>query len=265
VSFTDRLAESLRQLWEFVPGLVGAAVLLVAGYLLAKVVQRATARLLRRIKLNELLRSGGVLPGLDHGSAHINPTRLIANLLFWVVMFAAMIVAADALGVDSLAQVFSQLVSYIPSMIAAIVVVIISIVLGDFVEGLIMASAGALHGGALLARVGKGGVVLLGVFMALQELGVGSEIVTTAFAIIFGAVALALALSFGLGNRDLAGEVTRTWYARWRAEREAIEREVEAEEIAEGLSDDSPNRAPVHTPIDVQAAPPPPGETSRAI
>lgn len=238
MTFIDRLADSLRQLWEFIPGLLGATVLLVAGYLLAKVVQRAAARVLRRIGLNEMLRSGGILPGLEHGPVHVNPTRLVAMLLFWAVMFGAMIVAADALGVETLAQAFSQLVSYLPSVIAAIVVVIISIVLGEFVQGLIMASAGALHGGALLARVGKGGVILLGIFMALQELGVGTEIVTTAFAIVFGAVALALALSFGLGNRELAGEVTRNWYVQWKAEREAIERDVKAEEAAEGLSDD---------------------------
>ena len=61
--------------------------------------------------------------------------------------------------------------------------------------------------------------------MALQELGVASEIVTTAFALLFGAVALALALAFGLGNRELAAEVTRTWYNRYKAEREAIERD----------------------------------------
>jgi hypothetical protein len=253
MNFTDRLLESLRQLWAFVPGLLLAAALLVFGYLLAKVVQRTVARILRQVQLNKLVRSGGMLPGLDHGSAQVNPARLLATLAFWFVMFAAMLVAAEALGVDSLAQVFSQMVSYIPAVIAAIVVVIVSIVLGDFVEGLIMASAGSLHGGALLARVGKGGVVLLGIFMALQELGVGTEIVTTAFAIIFGAVALALALSFGLGNRELAGEVTRTWYARWQKEREAIEREVEAEERAEGLADEDMPRAPIHTPIDARA------------
>lgn len=246
MSFVDRLTDSLRQLWAFIPGLLGAAVLLVVGYLMAKLAQRTTARLMRRMQLNRLVRSGGVLPGLEHGSAQVNPARLVSMLAFWLVMFAAMLVAADALGVDSLAQSFSQMVSYIPSVIAAIVVVIVSIVLGDFVEGLIMASAGSLHGGALLARVGKGGVVLLGVFMALQELGVGTEIVTTAFAIIFGAVALSLALSFGLGNRELAGEITRTWYAGWRAEREAIEREVAAEEHAEGLDDDP--REAVRTP-----------------
>jgi hypothetical protein len=239
VQLFDRFSDSLRQLQVFLPGLLGAAVLLVFGFLLARLVQRAIARILRRVNLNQAFRSGGVLPSLDHGSSHLNPTRLIASLAFWIVMFAVMLVAAEVLGVDSVAQVFSQMIGYIPSVIAAIVVVIISIVLGDFVEGLIMASAGTLHGGALLARVGKGGVILLGVFMALQELGVGTDIVTTAFAIIFGAVALALALSFGLGNRELAGEVTRTWYNRWKKESDAIEREVEAEERADGLSDDT--------------------------
>ncbi|HYV95990.1 MAG TPA: mechanosensitive ion channel [Gemmatimonadaceae bacterium] len=234
----SRFNDSLRQLKDFIPGLVGAAVLLVFGYLLARVVQRMTARVLRRVNLNRAFRSTNAFPGLDRAATHVNPTRLIATLMFWVVMFSAMLIAAEVLGVDSVAQVFSQMVSYIPSVIAAIVVVIISIVLGDFVGGLIMASAGALHGGTLLARAGKGGVILLGVFMALQELGVGTDIVTTAFAIIFGAVALALALSFGLGNRELAGEITRAWYAQWKAESEAIEREVAAEEKAEGIGSD---------------------------
>jgi hypothetical protein len=106
-------------------------------------------------------------------------------------------------------------------------------VLGRFTGGLIMASAGAVQGGPTLARIGRWMVVVLAVFMALQELGIASDIVTTAFAILFGAVALALAMAFGLGNRELAGEVTREWYARYRAERDAIEREVEKREEAE--------------------------------
>jgi hypothetical protein len=75
------------------------------------------------------------------------------------------------------------------------------------------------------------------VFMSLNELGVGTGIVTTAFAILFGAVALALALSFGLGNRELAGEVTRRWYEQWRAEREIVRR---AQEEAEAPSVEQP-------------------------
>ena len=237
VNFVDRLQQSLSLLWDFLPALVGAALVLLLGYVLAKLVQKGMGRLLRRIQLNELLRKGGVMSAVDSAAAHFNPSRIIAHLAFWVVMFTAMLVAANALGIDSLAPVFSELVGYVPSVIAAIVIVILGIVLGDFVGGLIMASTHALHGGPTLARAGKAGVVLLAVFMSLQELGVATNIVTTAFAIIFGAFALAAALSFGLGTRELAGEITRAWYNRYKAEREAIEREVETEEAAEGLAD----------------------------
>jgi hypothetical protein len=183
-----------------------------------------------------MLERGGVMQAVERSGAHFNPSRIIANLVFWFVMFGVMLIAANALGFDQLANVFSELVSYIPSVIAAIVIVIVGIVLGGFVGGLILASAGGLHGGPTLARVGRIGIIVIAVFMALQELGIATDIVTTAFAILFGAVALALALSFGLGNRDLAGEITRAWYARYQAERAAIEREAaraEAEDEAD--------------------------------
>jgi hypothetical protein len=167
---------------------------------------------------------------VERSGAHFNPVRIIANLVFWFVMFGVMLIAANALGFDQLANVFSELVSYIPSVIAAIVIVIVGIVLGGFVGGLIMASAGGLHGGPTLARVGRIGIIVIAVFMALQELGIATDIVTTAFAILFGAVALALALSFGLGNRELAGEITREWYARYKAERARIDAETAREQ-----------------------------------
>ena len=233
MDFTNRLQYSFAQLGEFVPAMLGALVILFAGYLLAKLIERGTTRLLRRVRLNDMLARGGVMHAVERSGSHVNPARVVANLLFWFVMFAVLLVAANALGLESLANVFSELVSYIPSVIAAIVIVIVGIVLGGFVGGLIMASAGALHGGTTLARVGRGGVIVLAVFMSLQQLGIATDIVTTAFAILFGAVALAMALAFGLGNRDLAGEVTREWYLRYRAERAAIEREVAAEEAAD--------------------------------
>jgi hypothetical protein len=255
VNFFDRLQSSVAQLWDFLPGLLGAAAVLIAGYLLAKGVQKLALRALRRVHLNDVLRKGGVMPAVDRPGTHLNPTRVVAGLLFWLVMFTMMIVAANVLGLDSLAQVFSELVSYIPSVVAAIVIVILGIVLGDVVGGLILAGTGSLHGGPTLARVGKGGVIILAVFMSLQQLGVATSIVTTAFAIIFGAIALALALSFGLGNRELAGEITRVWYDRYRAERDAIDQEVKEEESAEELQDDepSPPRAPARTPVSVAA------------
>jgi hypothetical protein len=245
-TFTQRLEHSFALLGEFVPALFGALVILFAGYLVAKVVEKGAQRVLRRLRFNQLLERGGVMHAVERSGSHLNPAKVVANVLFWFVMFAVLLVAANAIGLESLANVFSELVSYIPSVIAAIVIIILGIVLGGFVGGLIMASAGALYGGPWLARTGRVGVIVLAVFMALQELGVATDIVTTAFAILFGAVALALALSFGLGNRELAAEVTREWYQRYRAERLAIDAEAaaeEAEELAEEASEDASDDA----------------------
>jgi hypothetical protein len=232
VDFGERLKASFANVFgDIVPALLGALVILFAGYLLAKVLEKLVERFLRRIRLNRMMERGGVMQAVERSGSHLNPTRVLANLVFWLVMFAVILVAANALGLESLANVFSELVSYIPSVIAAIVIILVGIVLGGFVGGLISASAGALHGGRALARVGRGGVILLAIFMALQELGIATDIVTTAFAILFGAIALAMSLSFGLGNRELAGQVTREWYEQYCAERDdALRREKELEE-----------------------------------
>jgi hypothetical protein len=232
-TFVERMRTSFAEFAEVVPALIGALVILFAGYLLARLVERGVDRLLRRIHLNEALERGGVMQAVERSGSHFNPTRVIANLVIWLVMFVGLLLAANALGLQSLAIVFQDLLRYIPSVIAAVVIITVGIVLGGFVGGLIMASAGGIHGGPTLARVGKGGVIVLAIFMALQELGIATDIVTTAFAILFGAVALALALSFGLGNRDLAGHITREWYDRWKAERDAIARDAAAAEAAE--------------------------------
>src|SRR5579884_4389714 len=257
----DRLSTTAGQIvGQTLPALIGALVILFAGYLLAKVLEKLTERGLRRIRLNNLLERAGVIQAVERSGTHVNPSRVLANLVFWLVMFTVILLAANALGLDSLANVVSTLVSYIPSVIAAIVIILVGIVLGGFVGGLIAASAGGVHGGRSLARIGRGGVLLLAVFMALQELGIATDIVTTAFAILFGAIALALALSFGLGNRELAGEITREWYERYRRERaEALAREAaaEAQEEAE-LAAEEQEEAFRHT----RRQPPPKGDPS---
>jgi hypothetical protein len=237
MDFSQRLQASFEQVFgELIPALLGALIIVFAGYLLARVLEKLVERFLRRIRLNNLLERGGVTQAVERSGRQVNPTRVLANLVFWLVMFAVILIAANALGLQSLANVFSELVSYIPSVIAAIVIILIGIVLGGFVGGLIAAAVGAMQGGRVLARIGRGGVILLAIFMALQELGIATNIVTTAFAILFGAIALALALAFGLGNRDLAGEVTREWYEQYQREREAAvarERAAEAADEAE--------------------------------
>jgi hypothetical protein len=245
--FTERVRASFADVFgDLIPKILAALALVFIGYLFAKLMERIVDRLLRRVGLNRILDRGGVLEAVERSGARVNPTRLLSKLVFWLVMFAVILTAANVLGLESVAGVFSTLVGYIPSVIAAVVIILVGIVLGQFVGSLIAASAGGIQGGRMLSRLGSVGVIILAVFMALQELGIATDIVTTAFAILFGAVALALALAFGLGNRDLAGEITREWYDQYRAERDEAAKRAEAEEAAadDAADDDSGGATP---------------------
>jgi len=241
MDYMQRLQGSFAQVFgQLLPALLSALIMLFAGYLLAKVIERLVLRFLRRIRLNTMLERGGVMDAVERTGSHVDAARVVSALIFWMIMFAVILFAASVLGLEELTNVFEELVGYIPSVIAAVVILLLGIVLGGFVGGLIATSAGAVHGGTALSRIGRAGVIVLSVFMALQVLGIATEIVTTAFAILFGAVALAGALAFGLGNRELAGEVTREWYNRYRAEREAHERATEHAHLAEEIEEHDP-------------------------
>jgi hypothetical protein len=111
---------------------------------------------------------------------------------------------------------FGRMLSFIPTLISGTVIIILGMIVGEFVRALIVASAGAVEGVVTVAKLTKGVRVMIAVVMALQQVGVTEEIVTAAFTLILGSIALAAGLAFGLGNRDLAGEVTRKWYEEGR-------------------------------------------------
>jgi hypothetical protein len=208
----DRLLVGAAQIGRVLPALAGALLILVAGYFLARQVQRWADDTLERLDFNRVAHAGGLDEVVERTGSRLDPVRALARLIFWLVMLVVILLASTALGLESINEMFGMMLAFIPTLFAAIVIVILGMILGEFVRGIILASAGGVAGVPTLAKLAKGAVLLIAVFMALQQVGVDEEIVTSAFTLILGAVALAVGLAFGLGNRQLAGEITRRWY-----------------------------------------------------
>jgi hypothetical protein len=208
----QRLLIGAEQIGTAVPALVGAALILAAGYFLARQVQRWVDDTLKRIDFNRMAHAGGLDEAVVRTGSRLDPVRAMAKLIFWLVMLVVILLASTALGLESINQMFGTMLSFIPTLIAGIVIVILGMIVGEFVRGQILASAGQVSGVPTLAKLAKSAVVVISIFMALQQVGVAEDIVTSAFTLILGAVALGVGLAFGLGNRELAGEITRRWY-----------------------------------------------------
>ncbi len=224
----DRVASGLSQIVHVLPGVFLGVVILMAGFLVARIIERAVDAGLDKLQFDREAARWGVAEVAERAGGR--PTRVVGKLLFWLVMLIVILLASSALGVQNINDVFGNLVGYIPSVFAAIIVIILGMILGEFVRALILASAGGVSGVPTLSKVAKSVVVLISVFMALQQVGVAAEIVTTAFTLILGAAALAVALAFGLGNMGLAGQLTRQWYeaGRQRIRRSEDERPASA-------------------------------------
>jgi hypothetical protein len=209
-----RLELGWGELTEVLPGLLAAAVIMLAGYFVARTLQRWTDRTLQRLEFKRLADAGGLTEAA--GRVRMDPVRAVGKLVFWLTMLVVVLLASSALGLENVREMFGRMLSFIPTLISGVVIVILGMIVGEFVRALIVASAGAVEGVVTVAKLTKGAMVTIAVFMALQEVGVSEEIVTAAFTLILGSVALAAGLAFGLGNRELAGEVTRKWYNEGR-------------------------------------------------
>jgi hypothetical protein len=213
----DRFNEGMYHIADFLPRLAAALGILMVGLAIAKMVERGTDLALHRVGFDGWMREGGVTEALERAGTTLDPSSVVAKLVFWVVMLLVILLAADVLGIAAVGVLFGELLAYIPSVFTAVIVLVLGILLGEFVKDLVLASAGSLPGGVNLARAAKAAVILLAVFMALEQLAIAQDIVLVFFIAVVGAAALAAGLAFGLGGRDVAADITRGWYDRARA------------------------------------------------
>lgn len=210
----DRLLLGWGELMDVLPGLLAAAVIMLAGYLISRQLQRWTDRTLERMHFKRLADAGGFTEAA--GRVRLDPVHAVGKLVFWLTMLVVVLLASSALGLENVREMFSRMLAFIPALISGTVIVILGMIIGEFVRALIVASAGAVEGVVTVAKLTKGAMVTIAIFMALQQVGVSEELVTSAFTLILGSIALAAGLAFGLGNRELAGELTRRWYDEGR-------------------------------------------------
>lgn len=237
----DRFDEAMYQITGFLPRLAAALGILMVGLAIAKMVERGTDLALHRIGFDRWMQEGGVTEALERAGTTLDPSSVVAKLVFWVMMLLVILLAASALGIAAVGVLFGEMIAYIPSVITAVIVLVIGTLLGEFVKYLVLASAGALPGAVNLARAAKAAVILLAVFMALEQLNIAQDIVLVFFMAVVGAVALAAALAFGLGGREVAGEMLRGWYDRARA---SAQRRADWERAHQHRTTPAPPRSP---------------------
>jgi small-conductance mechanosensitive channel len=204
------LQDALSTFLTYLPQLVGAVVILLVGYLVAKLLQAVIVRVLRSIGFNRWLERGGIRQFFDQAQTRQTPASVLGKLVFWFGFIIAITMATDALGIPQVSTVFAQLIAYLPNIVAAILILVLAALLASFVAGLVRGATGT----GVLASAARYAIIIYAVFAALTQLGIAVELTAPTFLIVLGAVALAAAIAFGLGSREVARDIVEKAYSR---------------------------------------------------
>jgi hypothetical protein len=211
--------------FAWIPALIGAIAILIVGYIVARVLSGLVGRVLRRVGLDRTLHSGTA--GDWVAKVTSSPSRLLGSLTFWVVFLGAISLAVTALGIDALTDFVGAIYAYLPNVLAAIVIFIVAGAIAAAVGGLVARTMGETTTGKVIGTVVPILIMAIAGFMILDQLKIAPEIVTITYASLMGAIALGMALAFGLGGRDVAARMLEGAYAAGQRNREQIKRDLQ--------------------------------------
>lgn len=212
------LAGAMALFFSAIPKVLGFLVILIVGWLLASLVEKAVAALLRSVRFNELSQRAGLADFVSKMGTPMDSAGLLAAVVKWFIRLIALVVAFDALGLPAVSDVLRQLLLWLPNVVVALVVLVIGGLLARALSNLVRGATAQSHLGDpdFLSKVASGLVWAFAIVVAVNQIGIATTLVNTLFMAVVGAVALALGLAFGLGGRETAAEIVRRWYQRGR-------------------------------------------------
>jgi Mechanosensitive ion channel, conserved TM helix len=212
VHIAQSLQRGLNSLIGFIPNLVGCLIILFVGYLIARIVKVVVAKLLVTVGLDRALSHSQAGTYVERMSPDARPSRLVAVVAFWFIFIYAIAAALGALKIPALTNFMANVQNYLPNVIAAILILVIGVAIAGAVGGLVDRLMGDTATGRMARTVAPTLILAIVVFMVLSQLRIASAIVTTTYIALIGMLAVAGALAFGLGGRELAARMMRDAY-----------------------------------------------------
>ncbi len=221
---------AMQPFFASIPKILGFMLILVIGWILAGIIARVVAALLRSIRFNELAERAGLATFVKRAGVETDSAGFLALLAKWFIRLIALVVAFDALGLPAVSDVLRQLLLWLPNLAVGIMVLVIGGLAANALAGLVRAATAQSELGNpnLLANITRVAVWAFAIVVAVNQIGIAQTLVNTLFMAVVGSVAVAAGLAFGLGGQETASKIVREWYERGRASKPEIEQAASA-------------------------------------
>lgn len=205
---------SFDKLFGYIPNIIGFLVILAIGYIVAKLVKSLANKILERTQVDEKLHRNKAGSYVERVSPGGKPSHMVGAVIFWVIFLYALTAAIGALKIPALTAFMQQVLGYLPNVFAAVLIFIVAAAIAGVVVAAVQKTMGDTPTGKVVQTVVPGVVMAVAMFMILTQLKIAPSIVLITYAALLGMLALTGALAFGLGGREVAGQMWSSAYQK---------------------------------------------------
>jgi len=211
--WTTVVVSSLQNLWigfaSIVPSLIGALVVLILGLIVAAGLGTLVEKVFEAIKLDVFLGKLGLAPYFERAGLRLRGSHFLGRIVYWFILVAFLLAASDSLQLFALSSFLKDVLAYLPNVLAAVLIMLATVVVANFLKKLVTASVlGAkLHAAQFLGTLTWWSIAVFGFLTALVQLNIAASIINTLVTGFIAMLALAGGLAFGLGGRDYAAHL----------------------------------------------------------
>ncbi len=212
-TWTEITIESLQSLWQgilnFIPNLIGAIIIFVIGWFVAIGVAKLVERILEALKFNRIFDKGGWKGALEKADVKVDPTRFVGAIVKWVLVIVFLLAAVEILGLSQFAEFIRSVLAYIPNVVVAVLIFVVTLILVDIVEKIVRTSVERIKVGYghLTSLIVKWSIWIFAILAILHQLGIAKPFIETLFIGIVAIIVAICGLSFGLGGKEIATEI----------------------------------------------------------
>ncbi len=249
VHIANSLQKALDGLLGFLPNLLGFFLILIVGYLIARLVKGILTKVLEKVGVDKALHASPAGEHVRKVNSKASPARLIAGVVFWFIFLFVLTAAISALKIPAVTAFMNQVLNYLPNVIAAIIILVLAAV----IAGAVGAAAAKLMGdtptGKVVGTAVPALVMGIAVFMVLNQLKIAPAIVQITYVALLGSVALGAALAFGLGGRDVAARLLDQAYSKGQENKDQVKDDMQlgkdrAQDQAQAAKDKADSKVP---------------------
>lgn len=204
----------LEKIAEAIPGFLGGLVLMIVGWILAKIVSSSLKKLFVTIKIDNL---SDKLNTIDlFKNLNIKLSIFLSKLAFWLIILVFSIAATEIMGLKVISQGIGALLGYTPKLLSAVVFFVVGVFIANIIKEVVFAacSSMAISGGRFISAFVFYFLVIIISISALNQADIDTDILTQNLTLAMGAIFLAFAIGYGFASKDIMANVLASFYSR---------------------------------------------------